>query len=305
MRPLPRLLPALLAAFPSCLSFAQQPKLPPNADADAIMRQVAIHQDQSEAERAHYVYVQHARVLSRKGKTVRCEEITDSRVIPNGTGSHQELLKLDGKLLGKDKKYLIYTTLPRAEDMGESTIEADDKDLRITVGDEATDRDLVEHMRNNLTNDQSKDGIGARLFPLTSKTQALYAFHLVGREQVNGREVFHIAFEPHDKAEYGWKGDAFIDTTAYQPVLVHTAMSRKIPFAVRTVLGTSLPGLGFNVAYAPQPGGIWFPISFGTEFKLKVLFFFTREITITAANHDFEKTHVSSTIVPASPAKEN
>lgn len=267
------------------------------------MRQVAIHQDQSEAERAHYVYIQHARVISRKGKTIRCEEITDSRVVPGENGSHQELLKLDGRLLGKDKKYIIYTTLPRAQDTGDSTVKADDNNLTIIVGDEATDRDLVEHMRNNFTNDQSKDGIGAGLFPLTTKTQALYAFHLVGREQVNGREVFHIVFEPREKDEFGWKGDAFIDTTAFQPVLVHTAMSRKIPFAVRTLLGVNLPGLGFNVAYAPQPGGIWFPTSFGTEFKMKVLFFFSREINITAANHDFEKTHVSSTIVPIAPER--
>ena len=81
-------------------------------------------------------------------------------------------------------------------------------------------------------------------------------------------------------------------------------MSRKIPFAVRTMLGTSLPGLGFTVIYAPQPGpqpgGVWFPVSFGTEFKTKVLFH--REIIISAENRSFEQTHVKSTVVPAAPA---
>lgn len=46
-----------------------------------------------------------------------------------------------------------------------------------------------------------------------------------------------------------------------------------------------------------QPDGVWFPVSFGTEFKLHVLFFFSREIIIDAQNSDFEKTHVSSKIV--------
>jgi hypothetical protein len=74
-------------------------------------------------------------------------------------------------------------------------------------------------------------------------------------------------------------------------------MARNLPFAVRTLLGTSLPGLGFTVAYAPQPDGIWFPTTFGTEFKLHVLFFINREITLSADNRDFAKTHVSSQIV--------
>jgi hypothetical protein len=74
-------------------------------------------------------------------------------------------------------------------------------------------------------------------------------------------------------------------------------MSRAVPFAVRTLLGTNLPGLGFDVVYEAQPDGVWFPVSFGTEFKLRVLFFFSREITIDAQNRDFEKTHVNSKIV--------
>jgi hypothetical protein len=74
-------------------------------------------------------------------------------------------------------------------------------------------------------------------------------------------------------------------------------MSRKIPFAVRTLLGTNVPGLGFSIVYAPQPDGVWFPVNFGTEFRLRVLFFFSREITINAENRDFEKTHVDSKII--------
>ena len=49
--------------------------------------------------------------------------------------------------------------------------------------------------------------------------------------------------------------DAYIDTAAYQPVLITTVMARKIPFVVRTLLGTNVPGLGFTVTYAPQSDG--------------------------------------------------
>jgi hypothetical protein len=168
--------------------------------------------------------------------------------------------------------------------------------------DDDMDRDLVEHMRSNLTNNKSKDGLGARLFPLTTKSQAGYQYQLVGREQKNGRNVFHIRFAPKDKDEYTWKGEAYIDATEFQPVVISTAMARKVPFVARTLLGTNLPGLGFTVVYAPQADGVWFPTTFGTEFKLHVLFFLNRAILISAQNRNFEKTHVSSHIVDAAEA---
>jgi hypothetical protein len=268
-----------------------EPEAPPTAK--SIMALVAANQDRAEANRLHYLYLQHAHVVSRKGKTIMCEEVTDSRVAPSSSGSNQELLKLDGRVLEK-RKYVTYT-LPLAKHNGKTQEDADDDS--ISIDSEDTDRKLVENMRSNLTNDKSKDGIGAHLFPLTSKGQSDYLFHLVGREHINGRDVFHINFHPKDKDDFGWKGDAYIDTTAYQPVIVRTTMARKIPFAVRAFLGTNLPGLGFTVVYAPQPDGVWFPVSFGTEFKLHVLFFFSREILIDAQNSKFERTHVNSRIV--------
>jgi hypothetical protein len=273
----------------------------PPLTAEAIMQRVAANQDRSEGERTHYVYVQHARVVSRKGKTIRCEEITDSRVTPSPGGYEAQLAKLDGRVLSKGK-YISYTTL-----LPENNTKVDDShdSLSVEIGDGTTDRNLVENMRKNLINDKSKDGLAARLFPLTSKDQADYVFRLAGRERMNNRDVFHIEFHPKNKADFGWKGEALIDTVSYQPVLVTTTMARNIPFAVRTFLGTNLPGLGFTVVYAPQPDGVWFPVSLGTEFKLRVLFFFSRAISVDAHNLDFEKTHVTSKILdaesPASP----
>lgn len=288
---------ALVLPFSSAAS--QQPATPaePAPTAEAIMARVALNQDQSEAQRARYVYVQHARTLSRKGKTILCEEITDSRVTPSGADSHQELLKLDGRLLVKHK-YITYNHLLPGKKDDKAPVDADHDSLSISVGDDDdTDRDLVEGIRGHLINDQSKDGIGKGLFPLTSKSQQDYQFKLLGHEPRNGHDCFHIEFHPKDKDDFGWKGDAYIDAATYQPVSVRTVMARNIPFAVRALMGTNVPGLGFTILYAPQPDGVWFPVSFGTEFKIHVLFFFNREIVIDAQNRDFEKTHVSSQIV--------
>jgi hypothetical protein len=298
--------------------------------ADAIMARVAANQDAAETARSHYLYTQHAHIASRKGKTVRCEETTDFRITPTPTGSNQQLLHLDGRLLQKGK-YTTYTQLPPAEKPPQHDdtkpkdpaqvdpsktppAETKDDDLHISVdtGDDDMDRDLVENIRHNLTVTHSKDGISANLFPLTSKEQSGYIFTLLGREPRNGRDSFHIAFAPKDPDDFTWRGDAWIDATAFQPIVVRTAMSRKIPLAVRMLLGTNVPGLGFTIIYAPQPAiqpgsarpaqppdpanAVWFPTSFGTEFKIHVLFFFHRDIVFNAENRDFQQTHTTAEI---------
>jgi len=269
------------------------------------MSRVAANQDRSEAARAHYVYIQHAHTLSRKGKTTHCEEVTDFRITPTDTGSEQKLLSLDGRVLYKGK-YLHYTQLQSQQAKQKQNGPAPVTNDPPPNDDEPLDLDLVESMRDNLIADDSKDGLGAGLFPLTSKVQADYTYTLAGRVTIGNRDCYHITFRPRDKDDYGWKGDAWIDTKAFQPVLVHTTMARNIPFAVRTLLGTSVPGLGFTVTYAPEPAdtpdALWFPISFGTEFKLHVLFFLNRTIVLDVRNRDFEQTHVRSTILQAPPA---
>ena len=61
--------------------------------------------------------------------------------------------------------------------------------------------------------------------------------------------------------------------------------------------GLLSPKIGGPSVFPPQPDGIWFPVTFSTEFKIHVLFFFNREIILDAQNRDFEKTHVTSRIV--------
>jgi hypothetical protein len=288
MTRIPVLLVYVSAALAPAVLCAQARDAP---SAEAIMARVAANQDQAEAERSHYVYVQHARMASRKGSTVMCEELTDYRITPSAEGFHEELLKVEGRLRVKGK-YESYNALLPDDDVAKAP--NDHEAVSVTIGSENADRDIVEHMRKNLMLDKSKDGINAHLFPLTTKEQGDYAFRLQGRERLNGSDVYHVTFRPKNKQDYGWKGNAYIDVEAYQPVLVTTEMARKIPFAVRTLLGTNLPGLGFTVVYAPQADGVWFPATFSTEFKIHVLYFFHRDITLNAENRDFEKTHVTS-----------
>jgi hypothetical protein len=293
------MLAAFLLALTRGVAPAEEPAPTVPPAAEAIMARVAANQDAAEEERNHYVYTQHARILSRKGTTVMCEEVTESRVTPTEHGSRQDLLSLKGRFL-REHEFVKYTT-PLAREDTKNPADEDDDSLSIEIGND--DRALVENMRSSLIDTRSKDGLGAHLFPLTSKSQGDSIFHLIGREHVKSREVFHLEFRPKEKNDFGWKGDAYIDAVAYQPVVVSTSMARKVPFAVRTLLGTNLPGLGFTVVYALQPDGVWFPVSFGTEFKIHVLFFFSREIVINAENHAFVKTHVRSKMVEADPAE--
>jgi hypothetical protein len=275
----------------------------PPLSADQIMARVAANQNRSEAERTHYIYLQHIRMASRKsGGKVMCEEITDSRVSPQQKGSQQQLLKLNGRRWQKGR-YVEYTTQQQHDDTEpkpndkEATSEKDDL--------EGMDIDLVENLRKNLSDDKSKDGLGRGLFPLTTEKQGEYVFTLDGRQRMNGRDVYHISFRPKDKSDFNWKGEAFIDTQEFEPVVVYTQMSRKIPLAVRTLLGTNLPGLGFSVTYARQPDGVWFPVAFGTEFRMRVLFFIARDISMSLENTHFEKTHTDVKILDGVKVVEN
>lgn len=272
----------LLALLWPCTA---QPIEAPRADltAETIMARVAANQDRTEAERLHYIYLQHIRMTSHKpGGRVMCEEVTDTRITPERGVSHQELQSLNGRYWQKNR-YVTYTQFP--------------KQMEESKDDGGLDCGLLQSLRGSLAEDKSRDALGRGLFPLTTKEQANYRFTLLGRQAMNGREVFHLGFAPHDKNDFDWKGEAFIDTTEFQPVVVLTKLSRKMPILVRTMLGTNLPGLGFTVTYARQQDGVWFPATFGTEFRMRILFFIARDITMALDNSHFEKTHSSAHIV--------
>jgi hypothetical protein len=252
-------------------------------NAEQIMQRVAANQDKAEELRRQYVYKQHIHVVSRKtnGKVMR-EETADYDVFPVAQGSSKKLSQLSGKFWNNNE-YQTYTTEP-------------------TPDDDGLDGDLVTDFRNDLANEKkSKDGLAGHLFPLTSKQQQKYTFKLLPDQTMNGRSVYRIRFDPVDKSDVDWSGEAFVDKEDFQPVMVFTKLSRKIPFLIRTTLGTDLPGVGFSVTYKRQPDGVWFPATFGTEFRLKAVFFIKRDISVSLLNSDFEHTHVDSTVHYASP----
>src|SRR5579862_9781641 len=115
--------------------------------------------------------------------------------------------------------------------------------------EDSLDGDLIKTFRDDLANDKSKDGLAKDLFPLTSEEQKDYQMELLGQETRDGRSVYHIGFKPKDKDEMTWAGEAYIDAAEFEPVRVFTKLSRRMPFMVRTMLGTDLPGIGFNVVY--------------------------------------------------------
>ncbi len=77
---------------------------------------------------------------------------------------------------------------------------------------------------------------------------------------------------------------------------VYTRLSRRLPAGVRILLGTDVPGLGFNVRYRRLDKDVWFPDSFGTEFRLKAVFFIDKTITVSLENKNFKRTSAESKI---------
>jgi hypothetical protein len=277
----------------AAVSFAQsappdQAKEPERATtqltADEIMAHVAANQDRSEELRKQYVYVQHTHILSRKpkGRLLR-EERADYDVVPTAEGTQKELKLITGRYWSKGK----YESF-EGEPIPESG---------------SLDGGLVHGFREDLLNEKSKDGLGKDLFPLTTEGQKDYEFKLLGQEEQQGRSVYHIGFRPKDKNDISWAGEAYIDAAEFQPVRVFTKLSRRIPFAVRTFLGTDLPGIGFNVVYKRQEDGVWFPSTFGTEFRIHALFFINREMTVSLENTGFQRTHVESKMKVLRPAE--
>ena len=281
-----RILLALIALLVASYSPAQTPAPVSEATGltvDAIMARVAENQDRSQNLRKEYVYKQHIHIVSHKpkGRLMR-EETADYEVAPSPDGTEKKLTQITGRYWVKGK-YETFASEP-------------------TPGHDSLDGELIKSFRDDLSNDKTKDGLAKDLFPLTSEEQKEYEFKLLGQEVEAGRSLYHIAFRPKDEHEITWAGEAYIDAAEFEPIRVFTKLSRRIPFFVRTMLGTDLPGIGFNVVYQRQEAGVWFPSTFGTEFRIHALFFINREVSISLENSAFERTHVKSTIRVIGPA---
>lgn len=296
---------------------AVEPAASPDAaplTVDEIMAKVADNQERSQKERAAYVYKQHIKVVSRhtNGKLAQ-EEISDYLVTPTEKetkktvqktagrayvkGSLRDYQKIDIPRSSKDQNPKgVYVT----DSWEYRIVDPADKSTEVHLG--MVDNSIVDSFRDDLANDKSKDGIGTDLFPLSVEEQKKYTFELLGRETRDGREVYRIRFRPKDKNDIDWAGEAWIDTREFAPVQVATKLSRRIPFGVRAFLGTDVPGLGFSVHYQRVAEGVWFPVSFGTEFHLHAVFVINRDLTMSLENSDFKRAVAESTIRYETPA---
>ncbi len=283
----PRILTLLLlagaSAAQSIAPAAPNAPAPSPLSADEIMARVAANQDRAENLRKEYVYKQHVRVAIRQTNgRLRRDETADYDVFPTPEGSDRRLQSLAGQYLHKGK-LLEFKGEPRPDE------DSFDAELVQDFRDDASDEGSQRGPRN-------KDGMGRHLFPLTKERQGEYVFHLIDSQALDGRDVYHIGFGPKDKSDYDWAGEAFIDKADFQPVMVFTKLSRKLPFFVRNVMGVNVPGAGYTVHYKQQEDGVWFPVSFGTEFGLDLFHFVKRNIFVSLENREFKHTHVDTKI---------
>lgn len=267
-----RLFVVFLGAASAFLKGAEDPAL----TARDIMARVAANQDRGNKLRSEYVYHQHIHIATRKSNNkIMREESVDYLVIPTAGGTKKELKLITGRYWHKGR-YIEFKGEPVPEE-------------------DSLDGDMIHDFREDLSDEHSKDGMARDYFPLTTEEQKKYQFRLMGRETLQRREVYHLGFRPKEKDDIAWAGEAYIDSAEFEPVTVFTKLSRPIPFLIRTFLA-DLPGVGFNVQYGRQPDGVWFPTSFGTEFRFRLFMFLSREITISLENTAFEHTHVETRI---------
>ena len=253
--------------------------------ADEIMARVATNQDRAQERRKAYAHNQviRARLFRGKNKLAR-EQTRWYAVTPTARGVKRELTKFRGRLRWKGE-----------------LVEHDQPDYRTRSVD--LDGELAESFSEMIADDpKSRDGIGQGWFPLTKREQRKYRFQLQGQEEYRGRGIYRVTFEPVRKGsllneDLGiWKGEVLVDAGQFQPVLIVTEMAKGFPLWAKTVFGTNVRQVGFKMTYEEFEDGIWFPVSYGGEFKLTGLFFYKRTISLSMQNRDFSKADVTSQI---------
>ena len=265
----------------------------PAGDAAAIMAKVAANIEKAAEARKHYVYHQHVRSsLVRSNGRISRKEDREYLVIPAEKGTDKKLIAFKGEYR-KGKEMLVYS---------KPGFKYKENDI---------DGELIDEFTSDLVNDRkSRDGIPHSLFPLRSKDLPTYRFSMKGQTVHNGRRTYQILFEPvkkdlcvhvgsdadDDCGNHQWKGEAWIDANELQPARIQTQLAFSIPWGVRVFLGTNFRQLGFSIAYQRVGDDVWFPATYGTEFRFNVLWGYRRTITLAMESSAFQKTQSSSTI---------
>jgi hypothetical protein len=246
--------------------------------AEDIMCRVAENQERAEAARASYVYDMNVfvRLKRANGKLAR-EESRDYVVAPGPRGASRKLTKLEGKIL-EGKTETAYT------EAGYRT-----KNMDI-------DGALTDSFAREILWKKDRGGPMVSWFPLTHRRMEHYTFTSLGEEKYRDYDVYKIAYAGNDEDDECWKGEALIEKNEFQPVLITSAWTCKIPTAVKIMLGTNVQQIGAKITYQRFENGVWFPVNCGGEMKLRVLFMYARTIAFSAKNNGFRKADVTTSI---------
>jgi hypothetical protein len=251
---------------------------------EQIMAKVAANQDRSQDMRTAFLYHQDLLLRFKRGNgKIAREERREYTVTPTSKGSQKDLTHFLGKY-ERDGKLIEY------------------KEPGYNYKDVDIDGDLIDDLANDLANDkESRDGIAAELFPLTTQQQGKYLFALRGIEDYRGKNVYRITFQPRARnwsEDDGtpWAGEILVDTRDHQPVLISTHLARGLPVVVKTLLGTNLKGLGFKLTYERFDEGLWFPVNYSAEFEVRAVFFYKRKIAIALNNNGFKRARVETKV---------
>lgn len=264
----------LLAVCAASCAYAQP-------DLNEILRRVAENQEKAVEARAAIVYTQETRTrLFRSGSKLGREDHRIYTVTPTPSGTDKHLDRFEGRYMHKGK----------TESYSDPSFEHSGMDI---------DADLVRDLTEDLVNNQkSRDGISPDLFPLTAVEQKHYDFQFAATQKVGDVEALKVTFTPKkgDEEDHSWAGEALIDPAEFQPIRVTTHLAFQIPLAVKILLGTNIKQLGFSLTCRKVADGLWFPVSYGTEFHLRVLFGYARTITMSLDNRDFRRASAESSI---------
>jgi hypothetical protein len=258
----------------SCLSIGAS-LLAQTPDAAEIMRRVSENVDRAQAARVAWVYDQDifVRLKRANGKLAR-EESRQYTVAPTEKGAQRKLVKVEGKIL-EGRKEVAYTEAGYRR-----------KDVDVDGG-------LVDTFAHEMMWRRNSVGPMVYWFPLESKNLEKYTFKLEGEERYRDYDVYRITFRQKEDA---WEGEALIERNEYQPVLVTSAWTGRVPTAVAIGLGTNVKQIGAKITYKRFDKDVWFPVQTGGEMKLRVLFLYARTIAFSATNRDFRKADVQSSI---------
>jgi len=240
---------------------------------DEIMRRVADNQAKSVEARKQFVYRQQeaVRMLHSNGKPT-CEQQREYTVTPLPQGIERKLVSRDNG----DGKCQV-----------KIDVTSDSKHVSAGFGSEGDSFSVALG--------KTKDGVPRGLFPFTPEEQVLYQYKLAKTEIHDGRSAYRVTFRPNKNKDasgnQGYcKGELWIDSEEFQP------LEMKADLSMHLFPGTNVRGKGFAVHYQRLAEGVWFPSSFGGEFSVQALFFFTNHVSVNVTNSDFKRTDVNSIV---------